>query len=253
MMDSFRNPQVVLLIGGTSDIGISTIEEIFKNNRLIKVIVTSQNEENLELSKRRLSKLGIEIEGRILNLEQTHKCKPVLEEIFQNNNIDLCIVASGFLPNNEVASTNTDLAIRTALINYVGPLEVSTTVLNAFRNQGGGILVLFSSAATFRARKDIFNYGAAKSALDHWAIGFASTLTSPAIKILIVRSGMVRTKMSKGLNEAPFTLNPEDVAKLIAKSFARNKTIIWAPNKLKIVKFILVNLPNFIFKRIKVR
>ena len=47
MMDSFRNPQVVLLIGGTSDIGISTIKELFKNNRLTKIIVTSHNEENL--------------------------------------------------------------------------------------------------------------------------------------------------------------------------------------------------------------
>ena len=57
MMDSFRNPQVVLLIGGTSDIGIRTIEELFKNNRLTKILVTSQNEENLKLSKERLSKL----------------------------------------------------------------------------------------------------------------------------------------------------------------------------------------------------
>jgi|688.fasta_scaffold769475_1 decaprenylphospho-beta-D-erythro-pentofuranosid-2-ulose 2-reductase len=253
MMDSFRNPQIVLLIGGTSDIGIRTIEEMFKNSRLKKIIVTSQNEENLELSRKRLSELKIEIEGRILDLEQTHKCRPIIEEIFQNNNIDLCIIASGFLPNNEIASVNTDLGIKTALINYVGPLEVSTTALNAFRKQGGGILVLFSSAATFRARKDVFNYGAAKSALDHWAVGFTGTLTSPAIKILLVRSGMVRTKMSKGLIEAPFTIDPEDVAKLITKSLARNKTIIWVPNKLKIIKFILVNLPNFIFKRIKVR
>jgi decaprenylphospho-beta-D-erythro-pentofuranosid-2-ulose 2-reductase len=253
MMDSFRNPQVVLLIGGTSDIGIRTIEELFKNNRLTKILVTSQNEENLKLSMERLSKLEIEIEGRVLNLEQTHKCGPIIDEILQKNHVDLCLLASGILPNNEIASRNTDLAIKTALINYVGPLEVGTAVLNAFKNQGGGILVLFSSAATFRARKDIFNYGAAKSALDHWAVGFAGTLTSPAIKILLVRSGMVRTKMSMGLTDAPFTINPEDVAKLISKSLARNKTILWAPNKLKIIKFILVNLPNFIFKRIKVR
>ena len=253
MMDSFRNPQVVLLIGGTSDIGLCTIEELFKSCRLTKIIVTSQNKENLELSRERLSKLEIDIEGRILNLEQTHKCKPIIEEIFEKNNVDLCIIASGFLPNNKIASSNTDISIKTALINYVGPLEVGTTVLNAFENQGSGILVLFSSAATFRARKDIFNYGAAKSALDHWAIGFAGALASPAIKILLVRSGMVRTKMSKGIDDAPFSINPEDVAKLITRSLSRKKTILWAPNKLKLIKFIFVNLPNSIFKRIKVR
>jgi decaprenylphospho-beta-D-erythro-pentofuranosid-2-ulose 2-reductase len=253
MMDSFGNAQNLLLIGGTSEIGLETIFEFAKANRVIKVIVTSQNEKSLIESKQKLIRLGIEIEGHLLDLEDTKNVAKIIKNILNNNQIDICLVAAGYLPNNSEALQNPSEAVRTALINFVGPLAVGTAVMNYFIEQGFGSLIIFSTVAALRPRRDIFVYGASKVALDFWANGYSATINSKAIKIFIVRTGMVRTKMTSGLKEAPFTINTVDVAKAVKRNLFKQKVIIWVPQHFKLIMFIFVKIPGFIFKRINMR
>jgi decaprenylphospho-beta-D-erythro-pentofuranosid-2-ulose 2-reductase len=253
MMDSFRSPQVLLLIGGTSEIGLKTVQEIAKRNRLKKIIVTSRNEKSLDISKKILQKYDIEFEGHELDLENTNNLKSIIDTIFENNSVDICLISAGYLPENEITLIDSKEAVKTALINYVGPLEVGVSVMSRFKSQGFGYLVIISSAAASRPRKDIFTYGSAKSAIDHWAEGYSYTLNSPAVKIIIVRPGMVRTKMSSGLKEIPFTVNTIDVANQILLNITKKNSIIWVPSKLKYVIFLIKHLPRFIYIRIKIR
>ena len=253
MMDSFRNPQTILLIGANSDIGLAVINELEKSKRLVKLIAAGRNKESLRICQDRFQSLNIKFEGHELDFENFSNKSEIIEQIFNQNQIDLCIIASGYLPINDIAIEDSNEAVKTAMINYVGPLEVGTIVMKNFKIQGSGLLILFSSAAAIRPRKDIFNYGAAKSALEHWAIGYSDSLKTNAVKLQVVRPGMVRTKMSNGLKEVPFTVDAEDVAKQIKRSLNSRHTIIWVPNKLKYLMFIVKNLPRFVFKRIKVR
>jgi decaprenylphospho-beta-D-erythro-pentofuranosid-2-ulose 2-reductase len=253
MMDSFRNPQNILLIGANSDIGVGIIKELGTSNRLVKLIVASKNKESLQICRERFEDSNFKFEGHVVNFENSTNKSEVIEQIFNQNQIDLCIIASGYLPRNDIASEDCNEAVKTALINYLGPLEVGTIVMKNFKKQGFGLLILFSSAAAIRPRKDIFNYGAAKAALEHWAVGYSETLQTKAVKLLVVRLGMVRTKMSEGLKEVPFTVDVKDVAKQIKRGLNSRHSIIWVPNKLKYAMFIIKHLPRFVFKRIKVR
>ncbi len=65
---------------------------------------------------------------------------------------------------------------------------------------------------------DNYLCGATKVGLDAWANGLADALADEPIRILVVRPGMVRTRMSAGHKEPPFTCDPEDVAEAVAKN-----------------------------------
>ena len=253
MMNSFGSPQTLLLVGSTSEIGLQTVFEIAKDNRLIKVIVTAKSETSLIQSKKKLEVLGINIEGHILDLENINSVEKIITNILISNQIDICLLAAGHLPDNLLVIESPSEAVRTALINFVGPLAIGTTVMNYFSKQGFGSLVVYSTVAALRPRKDVIVYGASKSALDFWANGYADLANSKAIKIFVVRSGMVRTKMTKGLKEVPFTSNPIEVAKAIKRNLYRKQRVIWVPIRIRFFIFIFLKIPRVIFKRIKIR
>ena len=63
----------------------------------------------------------------------------------------------------------------------------------------------------FRAN---FVYGSTKAGLDGFYLGLGEALAEFGPSVTVVRPGMVRTKFSAHVKEAPLTVNKEDVAKL---------------------------------------
>ncbi|WP_214283709.1 hypothetical protein [Campylobacter jejuni] len=52
-------------------------------------------------------------------------------------------------------------------------------------------------------------------------------LRGTGVRVLTVRPGQVRTNMTKDLDDAPLTVDKEDVAKAIAKAVDNRKSLIW--------------------------
>ena len=59
-----------------------------------------------------------------------------------------------------------------------------------------------------RARRSNFVYGASKAGLDAFAQGLGDELAADGVQVMVVRPGMVRTKMTDGMEEVPFTTTP---------------------------------------------
>ena len=77
------------------------------------------------------------------------------------------------------------------------------------------MLVVLSSVAGDRARRSNFVYGSTKAGLDAFAQGLGDALHGSGARVLIVRPGFVRTRMTTGLDEAPMTIDPEDVGRIM--------------------------------------
>ena len=118
-----------------------------------------------------------------------------------------------------------------------------------YENKGGKILVC-SSVASVRPRLRNFSYGASKSALDFYAIGLQNRLSKSNLTISILRPGYVFTKMTKNFKPAPFSISLETLAKICVDRLLKNKKIIYAPWKLKIVMNLLRVVPRFIFNKL---
>ena len=252
MIDGLGNVQSVILIGGTSEIGIATLREMGKRKRLQRIVLCGRQSENLQRTAEILAVdfANAKIELVPMDLLNSGTLSLVVEEIFDAGRIDVVVLAAGVLPDASRAMDDAEYAVESAKVNFLGPLEIGTTALDRFKKQGHGTLVVISSVAAERPRKDNYVYGSAKAGIDAWANGAADAIAGTAVRVLVVRPGMVRTRMSAGIPEAPLTSNPEDVAKVVIRRLSRGPVTVWVPGKLRWLMFVLRHLPRPIFRKI---
>ena len=252
MIDGLGSVQSVVLIGGTSEIGIATLREMGKRKRLQRIVLCGRQSENLQRTAEILAVdfANAKIEQFHMDMVDSGTLSLVIEEVFNGGRIDVVVMAAGVLPDATRVMNEAEYAVESAKVNFLGPLEIGTTALDRFKKQGHGTLVVISSVAAERPRKDNYVYGSAKAGIDAWANGAADAIAGTAVRVLVVRPGMVRTRMSAGIPEAPLTSNPEDVAKVVIRRLSRGPVTVWVPGKLRWLMFVLRHLPRPVFRKI---
>jgi decaprenylphospho-beta-D-erythro-pentofuranosid-2-ulose 2-reductase len=243
--------QSVLVVGGASEIGLATVRRLASKGRLQRVVLAGRPSDRLEEAHRQLAAelRGAAVETASMDLTRIGGIADIVDGLWQGG-IDVVVLAAGVLPDPDEAARDPRVAVHAANVNYVGQLEAGTAALAAMQRQGHGSLVVISSVAAERPRKDNFVYGSSKVGLDAWATGAADALSGSPIRVVVVRPGMVRTRMSAGMPEAPMTCDADDVAKVAAKAAVRGPTTVWVPGKLRYVMSVLRHLPRPIFRRL---
>ena len=89
------------------------------------------------------------------------------------------------------------------------------------RRAGGGSIVVLSSVAAERPRRANAVYGASKAGLDSLAQALGDELREEGVRVLVVRPGFVKTRMTEGLEAAPLATTPEAVASITARCARR--------------------------------
>jgi decaprenylphospho-beta-D-erythro-pentofuranosid-2-ulose 2-reductase len=135
-------------------------------------------------------------------------------------------------------------------VNYTGGVSIGVLLGQKMKAQGHGQIVVMSSAAGQRVRRSNFVYGSTKAGLDGFYLNLGQALEPYGVKVLVVRPGMVRTRMSAHLKEAPLTIDKEIVAQLVVKAAKAGREIVWAPPAFELVMLILRHIPRPIFKRL---
>lgn len=249
MIDSLGNVQSLLLVGGTSEIGQAIIDRLGAGSRLQRVVLLGRNETELEKAAQRLRDRGIEAYVVVADLSEEIDAPVLTARCFDSGDIDVAILAAGITPDTSV-ETDSDFARNVAMVNFVSQMQLGTEIIQHMRAQGHGALVVISSVAIERPRADNYVYGATKVGLDAWANGLADALAEEPIRVLIVRAGMVRTRMSAGHKEAPFTCDPQDVADAVAKNLSRGPVTVWVPAQLRVLMSGLRHAPRPVFRRL---
>ena len=134
-----------------------------------------------------------------------------IDEVFDGGDVDIVLLAFGVLGDQAEAEADPDAAVTVATTNYTGAVSAGLRVATRLRMQGHGMLVVLSSVAGDRARRTNYVYGSTKAGLDAFAQGLGDALHGSGARVLIVRPGFVRTRMTAGMTEAPMTINPQDV------------------------------------------
>lgn len=248
MIDGLGAVQDVLVVGGSSEIAGAIVTELAGKRRLRRVVLAGRSMDSAVASMRH-SIPGTEVQGLSLDMTDTGLIAASVHGCW-GHGFDVVMLAAGVLPDQATAEREPADAVDSALVNYVGQLEAGIAAMSKFHEQGRGILVVISSVAVERPRADNYIYGSGKAALDFWARGLADRVDGKAIRVLVVRPGMVRTRMSRHLPEAPMTCNPEDVAKAVARNLVRGADVVWVPGRLRWVMAVLRHLPRPVFRRL---
>ncbi len=112
-------------------------------------------------------------------------------------------------------------------------------------------LVVLSSVAAQRPRRANAVYGASKAGLDALAQGLGDALADAGVRVLVVRPGFVRTRMTQGLRPAPLATSADAVAAVVVKGLARGSHTVWAPRTLRWVMVAVRLLPRALMRRIR--
>lgn len=252
MINACGKPQSILLLGGASDMGLAVVEE-FLSRGPARVVLAAREGESLTDATSRLEKAGASsIEAVAFDATDFDSHPAVFDEIWSKGDIDLAIVAFGILGDNEEQWTNQKSAVLAAQVNYTGAVSVGVLAAERMKKQGHGQIVVFSSVAGEMVRRSNFVYGSSKAGTDGFYRMLGEALRGTGVNVLTVRPGQARTNMTKDLDDAPLTVNKEDVAKAIAKAVDNKKTLIWVHPLFQPIMMILKHLPLPILRKLPI-
>ncbi len=175
-----------------------------------------------------------------------------VEKSFAGGDIDLVLVATGMLGDQQADEHDPIAAAQVISTNFTGPAATLLAIAARMRAQGHGRLVVLSSVAGERVRRSNFIYGSAKSGLDGFCQGLAASLAGSGVRLTVVRPGFVKTRMTDGMQPPPkpFTASADDVAVAIVRALGRNAGTVWVPAHLRWIMAVLRHLPTPVFRKL---
>jgi decaprenylphospho-beta-D-erythro-pentofuranosid-2-ulose 2-reductase len=245
VINAIHQPQTILVLGGTSDIAAAIVAELV-SPALQRVILACRRPAEASMP-------GLPEHVKVVTVEfdatDHDRHGAVIDQIAaEHGDIDIAVQAFGQLGND--VGHDPAAAARLADVNFAGAVSSGLAVADVMRRQGHGTLVVLSSVAGVRTRPSNFVYGSTKAAQDAFATGLGHWLHGSGVRVMTVRPGFVRSSMTAGLDEAPFTVDPANVAAAVVKGLQRGSDVVWVPGILRVVFGLLRFAPGFLWRRL---
>jgi decaprenylphospho-beta-D-erythro-pentofuranosid-2-ulose 2-reductase len=254
MRDALGEPQSLLVLGGTSEIGIATARALVAR-RVRTVVLAARDPARCAAAVEELRAAGAErVEAVEFDARDTASHAAFVDQVFDRfGDVDLALVAFGVLGDQDAAKREPSRAVDLIETNFTGAVSVLTPLARRMaERQGHGAIVVLSSVAGERARKSNYVYGASKAGLDAFAQGLGDELAATGVHVMVVRPGFVRTKMTEGLDTVPFSTTADAVADDIVRGLARGAHTVWTPPLLRGVMSALRHVPRPLFRRLPI-
>jgi decaprenylphospho-beta-D-erythro-pentofuranosid-2-ulose 2-reductase len=240
-------PPRVLLIGGTSEIGLAILAALDAPPDT-EVVLAGRDEERMKAAAKELP-----YPARIVSFDahalETHES--VIDAAFADGPVDLVISAAGVLvPQSELDRDplQAGLLVQT---NFTAHVTTIVAAADRMRRQHHGTIVVLSSVAAIRPRKANFVYGSAKAGLDAFGRGLADALHGSGVRVLLVRPGFVIGRMTAGMAPAPLSSTPAQVGAAVAAALGTDASVVWVPRALRPFAAVLRAVPRPVWRQMR--
>lgn len=249
MHDTADTAGPVVIFGGRSEIGVELAGRLAPGATVV-------------LAARRADELGEQVAAvRAAGAHAVHTVEfdaddlashPRLVDalIADHGPVGTAVLAFGILGDQARAETDAGHAVAVVHTDYVAQVSLLTVLADRMRGAGRGRLVVFSSVAGVRVRRANYVYGSAKAGLDGFASGLADALHGSGVSLLVVRPGFVIGRMTTGMDPAPLSSTPAQVADATARALAKGRRTVWVPWALRPLFFGMKLLPQAVWRRL---
>jgi len=239
---------VVVIFGGRSEIGVELATRLAPGSTVV-------------LAARGADRLGEQVSAvRAAGAQAVHTAEfdaddlashgPLVAKLVgEYGAIGTAVLAFGILGDQTRAETDPAHAIAIVHTDYVAQISLLTLLAGSMRDAGRGALVVFSSVAGVRVRRANYVYGSAKAGLDGFASGLSDALHGTGVRLLIVRPGFVIGRMTEGMDPAPLSSTPAQVAAAAARALSTGRRTVWVPWALRPLFFCMRLLPHAVWRR----
>ncbi len=240
----------LLLVGATSDIGRAVALRYAQEGW--RVLLAARNSEE---ARRNADDIGTRTAADVsvhrLDILETERFAAFIDALPVLPDTVVCVVGE----LGDQARAQTDLGHASLLLrtNFEGPALLLGLLAERLLARGSGTLVGVSSVAGDRGRASNYVYGAAKAGFTAFLSGLRNRLAKSGVKVVTVKPGFVRTRMTAGMALPPLlTAEPEDVGRAI---FAAAETgrgdVVYVRGIWRVAMTIIALVPETIFKRLR--
>lgn len=247
MFENLGRPARILLLGGTSEIGLAILAAL-RAPKDSQVLLAGRDEARLTAAGKELQ---FEVTPLVFDALALDTHQGVIDSVFAGGPVDLVIAATGILTPQDDVDAEPILAARMIEVNFTSHVTTLLAAVAKLRAQGQGTIVVLSSIAAIRPRKANYVYGSAKAGLDAFARGLADALHGTGIRLLLVRPGFVIGRMTEGMSAAPMSSTPAQVGQAVATALEGKATEIWVPRGLAGLATVLKLMPRPVWRQMR--
>jgi decaprenylphospho-beta-D-erythro-pentofuranosid-2-ulose 2-reductase len=248
MQNALREPQTIVLLGGTSEIGRAIVDELMSESTRTVVLACRRPD---EAHPEHFERNGLRVVVEHFDAADTDEHVGFVDRIAADHgDLDVAIVAFGQLGSQSEFDDDPAAAVRVAHVNYTGAVSASLAIAAQMRRQGHGHLAVVSSVAGERVRAANFVYGSTKAGLDAFAQGLGDSLQGSGVEVTVIRPGFVHSRMTRGMKSAPFATTPRVVGELAVAGMRAGRHTVWTPGILRYVFMVLRHVPRPVFRRL---
>lgn len=167
--------------------------------------------------------------------------------------VDGVVLCFGTLPDQKACEDDSS-QLRSAIdVNLTAAASILHPIAAHLESKKSGWLAVISSVAGDRGRQSNYVYGAAKAGLTTFLAGLRNRLQPVGVHVLTIKPGFVATPMTAGILDpnSPMVASPEQVARDIERAIAKRRDVIYTRWFWKWIMLIIRNIPESIFKRLK--
>lgn len=247
MRDAVGNVQSAVVLGGGSDIAAATLRKLAAG-RCRRVTLAVREPAKVDALADELRGLGATVDVVAFDGSAPETHAEAIGKMFADGDVDLVLSAFGVLGNQDDFDDDPVAAAACVQTNFAGQVSALTAVAAEMRRQGHGTIVVLSSVAGERVRKDNAVYGATKAGLDGYALALGDRLVGTGVEVMVVRPGFVHSRMTEGMDPAPFSTTPDAVADDIVAGLARRAAVVWSPGILRWLFVVMRHLPRPVWR-----
>ena len=255
MENDVGQPQNVVVFGGSSDIARSITKKLCLV-RTHTVILAGRSQKLLDDAATEAEEYGAtKTETVLFDATDPLNAAQVVADAFDKvgDRIDLVVMAVGTLGEQFEDENDAERAAHMVTVNVTWPVAALAEIRRRLVEQGSGRILVMSSVASVRVRRVNYLYSGAKAGLDRICVGLAQSLEGTGVRLQLLRPALVRTKMTTGRPQPPFTTGPNEVADNVLRGLASNELVIWSPPILRYTSILARLLPTPLWRRVAER
>ena len=254
MFDAMHTPDNVLIVGGSSDIGIEIAKELARRGSS-KFVLAGRSLEAMQRAANVISSVSPQMSASVSVIYYDVLAENSPQDLLSAakadlETIDMAVIAVGILGDQEIDEQDPQATRLILEANFSRLAPAILVIANHMSTQGFGHIVVLSSVAGVRVRRSNFIYGAAKAGLDGFSIALGEAVRDNGVKITVIRPGFVTTKMTTHMKQRPLSSTAHKVAIEALKATDKGKQTAYVPFAISIVANIYKNLPQAIARRV---